>query len=147
MLNEENEMECRNEEPEKIRNSVDQIRKDEVRKVLKRMKSGKSVGPDDIPVEVSLGEVAVDFLNRLFNRILCTDEMPDEWRKSVLVPIYRKGNVQSCNNYRGMKLMSHTRKFWEKVVEAGWQVGRKWRFVNNSMVSCLERAPQMQYLF
>ena len=44
------------------------------------MKSGKVVGPNDIPVEVwCLGEVAVGFLTRLFNRILETDKMPDEW--------------------------------------------------------------------
>ena len=67
------------------------------------MKSGKAVGPDDIPGHVwkCLGEVAVDFLTRLFNRILETDKMPDEWRKIVLVPIYKKGDVQSCTNYRG----------------------------------------------
>ncbi|KAK3540325.1 hypothetical protein QTP70_029588, partial [Hemibagrus guttatus] len=49
---------------------VDKIRKDEVRKALKRMKSGKAVGPDDIPVEVwkCLGEAAVEFLTSLFNR-------------------------------------------------------------------------------
>ncbi|KAK3557178.1 hypothetical protein QTP70_024694 [Hemibagrus guttatus] len=51
---------------------VDKIRKDEVRKALKRMKSGKEVGPDDIPVEVwkCLGEAAVEFLASLFNRVL-----------------------------------------------------------------------------
>ena len=54
----------------------------------------------------------------MFNRILETDKMPDEWRESVLVPIYKKGDVQSCTNYRGIKLMSHTMKMWERVVEA-----------------------------
>ena len=56
----------RKEEPEIIRNRIDQIRKDEVRKALKRMKRGKAVGPDDIPVEVwkCLREVAVEFLTR-----------------------------------------------------------------------------------
>ena len=44
--------------------------------------------------------------------------MPDEWR-SVLVPIFKnKGDVQSCSNYRGIKLISHTMKLWERVVEA-----------------------------
>ncbi|KAK3510590.1 hypothetical protein QTP70_011796 [Hemibagrus guttatus] len=44
--------------------------------------------------------------------------MPEEWR-SVLVPIFKnKGDVQSCSNYRGIKLMSHTMKLWERVVEA-----------------------------
>ena len=79
------------------------------------MKSGEAVGPDDITVEVCkcLGEVAVGSLTRLFNRILEIDKMPDEWRKSVLVPIYKKGDVQSCNNYREIKLLSHTMKIWE----------------------------------
>ncbi|KAK3531248.1 hypothetical protein QTP70_015219, partial [Hemibagrus guttatus] len=100
---------------------VDKIRKDEVRKALKRMKSGKAVGPDDIPVEVwkCLGEAAVEFLTSLFNRVLKSERMPEEWRRSVLVPIFKnKGDVQSCSNYRGIKLMSHTMKLWERVVEA-----------------------------
>ena len=34
--------------------------------------------------------------------------MPDEWRKSILVPIYKnKGDIQSCTNYRGIKLMCY----------------------------------------
>ncbi|KAK3542928.1 hypothetical protein QTP70_007300 [Hemibagrus guttatus] len=85
------------------------------------MKSGKAVGPDDIPVEVwkCLGEAAVEFLTSLFNRVLESERMPEEWRRSVLVPIFRnKGDVQSCSNYRGIKLMSHTMKLWERVVEA-----------------------------
>ncbi|KAK3543384.1 hypothetical protein QTP70_018408, partial [Hemibagrus guttatus] len=88
---------------------------------LKRMKSGKAVGPDDIPVEVwkCLGEAAVEFLTCLFNRVLESERMPEEWRRSVLVPIFKnKGDVQSCSNYRGIKLMSHTMKLWERVVEA-----------------------------
>ncbi|KAK3528583.1 hypothetical protein QTP70_003755 [Hemibagrus guttatus] len=85
------------------------------------MKSGKAVGPDDIPVEVwkCLGEAAVQFLTSLFNRVLESERMPEEWRRSVLVPIFKnKGDVQSCSNYRGIKLMSHTMKLWERVVEA-----------------------------
>ncbi|KAK3550114.1 hypothetical protein QTP86_020669 [Hemibagrus guttatus] len=85
------------------------------------MKSGKAVGPDDIPVEVwkCLGEAAVEFLASLFNRVLESEKMPEEWRRSVLVPIFKnKGDVQSCSNYRGIKLMSHTMKVWERVVEA-----------------------------
>ncbi|KAK3545283.1 hypothetical protein QTP70_003021, partial [Hemibagrus guttatus] len=55
-----------------VQQKVDKIRKDEVRKALKRMKSWKAVGPDDIPVEVwkCLGEAAVEFLANLFNRVL-----------------------------------------------------------------------------
>ncbi|KAK3569482.1 hypothetical protein QTP86_031418 [Hemibagrus guttatus] len=119
LMNEENEREKRVEGV----NSVEQnkIRKDEVRKALMRMKSGKAVGPDDIPVEVwkYLGEAAVEFLTSLFNRVLESEKMPEEWKRSVLVPIFKnKGDVQSCSNYRGIKLMSHTMKLWKRVVEA-----------------------------
>ncbi|KAK3563309.1 hypothetical protein QTP86_021637 [Hemibagrus guttatus] len=121
LMNEENEREKRVEEVNSVEQKVDKIRKDEVRKALKRMKSGKAVGPDDIPVEVwkCLGEAAVEFLANLFNRVLESEKMPEEWRRSVLVPIFKnKGDVQSCSNYRGIKLMSHTMKLWERVVEA-----------------------------
>ncbi|KAK3550062.1 hypothetical protein QTP86_019161, partial [Hemibagrus guttatus] len=121
LMNEENEMEKRGEGVNSVEQKVDKIRKDEVRKALKRMKSGKAVGPDDIPVEVwkCLGEAAVEFLTSLFNRALESERMPEEWRRSVLVPIFKnKGYVQSSSNYRGIKLMSHTMKLWERVVEA-----------------------------
>ncbi|KAK3532164.1 hypothetical protein QTP86_009044 [Hemibagrus guttatus] len=121
LMNEENEREKRVEGVNSVEQKVDKIRKDEVRKALKRMKSGKAVGPDDIPVEVwkCLGEAAVEFLTSLFNRVLESERMSEEWRRSVLVPIFKnKGDVQSCSNYRGIKLMSHTMKLWERVVEA-----------------------------
>ena len=56
----------------------------------------------------------VEFLTGFFNRILDSEKMPEEWRRRVLVPIFKnKGHVQSCANYRGIKLMSHTMKLWE----------------------------------
>ncbi|KAK3543285.1 hypothetical protein QTP70_014057, partial [Hemibagrus guttatus] len=72
LMNEENEREKKVEGVNSVEQEVDKIRKDEVRKALKRMKSGKAVGPDDIPVEVwkCLGEAAVEFLASLFNRVL-----------------------------------------------------------------------------
>ena len=101
------------------------------------MKSGGVFGPDDIPVEVwkCLGEVAVDFLIRLFNRILEIHKMPDKWRKSVLVPIYKKGDELY---YRGVKLMSHTSlpHFLRQACMACMAIyGYVWVFLN-SMVSC-----------
>ncbi|KAK3554531.1 hypothetical protein QTP70_024441, partial [Hemibagrus guttatus] len=121
LMNEGNERDKRVEGVNSVEQKVDKIRKDEVRKALKRMKSGKAVGPDDIPVEVwkCLGEAAVEFLASLFNRVLESERMPEEWRRSVLVPIFKnKGDVQSCSNYRGIKLMRRTIKLWERVVEA-----------------------------
>ncbi|KAK3565937.1 hypothetical protein QTP86_022753, partial [Hemibagrus guttatus] len=121
LMNEENEREKRVEGVNSVEQKVDKIRKDEVREALKRMRSGKAVGLDDIPVEVwkCLGAAAVEFLTSLFNRVLESERMPEKWRRNVLVPIFKnKGDVQSCSNYRGIKLMSHTMKLWERVVEA-----------------------------
>lgn len=45
--------------------------------------------------------------------------MPEDYRRSVLVLVFKnKGDMLTCGNYRGMKLMSHTVKVWERVVEA-----------------------------
>ena len=79
---------------------VEQISKEEVRENMKRMKNGKAVCPNDIPVEVE------------------SERMPEEWRDSILIPIFKnKGDVNSCSNYRRIKLISHSMKLWERVIE------------------------------
>ena len=96
------------------------IQESEVKEALKRMKGGKAMGPDCIPIEVwkGLGDIAIVWLTKLFNLIFRANKMPEEWRRSILVPIFKnKGDVQSCTNYRGIKLMSHTMKLWERVIE------------------------------
>ena len=96
------------------------VQKSEVVNALSRMKLGKSLGPDNLPIEVwkCMGDKGVVWLTKLFNKIILTRKMPDEWRKSILIPIYKnKGDIQNCNNYRGIKLMSHTMKLWERVIE------------------------------
>ncbi|KAI5099810.1 gastrula zinc finger protein XlCGF28.1-like [Silurus meridionalis] len=72
LMNEENKRERRLDDVELVKQEVDRISKEKVRAAIKRIKSGKSVGPDDIPVEAwrCLGEMAVKFLTRLFNKIL-----------------------------------------------------------------------------
>jgi hypothetical protein len=98
---------------------VRRIQESDVKEALKRMKGGKAMGPDGIPIEVwkCLGDIAIVWLTKLFNHIFQSNKMPDEWR-STLVPIFKnKGDIQSCTNYRGIKLMSHTMKLWERVIE------------------------------
>jgi hypothetical protein len=84
------------------------------------MKGGKAMVPDGIPIEVwkCFGDSAIVWLTKLFNHIFRSNKMLDEWRRSTLVPIFKnKGDTQSCTNYRGIKLMSHTIKLWERVIE------------------------------
>jgi hypothetical protein len=96
------------------------IQESDVKDALKRMKGAKAMGPDGIPIKVwrSLGDIAIVLLTKLFNLIFQSKKMPDEWRWNILVPIFNnKGDVQSCTNYRGIKLMSHTMKLWERIIE------------------------------
>ncbi|XP_024025534.1 uncharacterized protein LOC112092777 [Morus notabilis] len=99
------------------------------------MKKGKAYVLDDIPIEIwmTLGDVRIVWLTKLFNEILKKKHMPDAWRKSILVPIFKnKRDVLNCINYRGIKLISHTMKLWERVIE------RKLRAT--STISDLEKA-------
>ena len=84
------------------------INRKEVEVALKGMKLGKAMGPDGIPVEVwkSLGEEGVDMLLDLLQKIFEQEKMPEEWRDSVIVPIFKeKGDIQDCGNYRGIKMI------------------------------------------
>ncbi|XP_046976465.1 uncharacterized protein LOC124542571 [Vanessa cardui] len=67
----------------------------------------------DIPVEVwkVLKSEGCMWLTLFFNKLLHEETIPQEWCSSSLVPIFKnKGDLQDCNNYRGIKLMSHTMK-------------------------------------
>jgi len=84
------------------------------------MANGKAVGPNQIPVEVwkFMGEVGLDWLTELFNVICRTGKMPRESRASTVIPLYKnKEDIQVCNNFRGIKLLNHTMKLWERAIE------------------------------
>ena len=55
----------------------------------------------------------LEFLMKLYNRTIESERMPEEWRYIILISIFKnKGDVQSCSNYRGIKLVSHTMKLY-----------------------------------
>jgi hypothetical protein len=70
---------------------VHRIQESEVKYALKRMKGGKAVGLDGIPIEVwrSIGGIVIVWLTKLFNIIIQSNKMPDEWRRNILVPIFK----------------------------------------------------------
>ena len=96
LMNEENNRDPRTEEPEVVNKEVNCVSKEEVKNALRKMKKGKAVGPDELPVEVwkCMGKIKIKFLTRLFNRLLMGKWMPEEWRRNVLIPIYKnKGDA------------------------------------------------------
>ncbi|XP_060212031.1 uncharacterized protein LOC132639606 [Lycium barbarum] len=92
----------------------------EVHGVIRKMRKGRATGQDKIPVDFwkTAGEVGMEWLTILFNVIFRTAKILEEGRWSTMVPLYmNKDDIQSCNNYRGIKLLSPTMKVWERVVE------------------------------
>ena len=100
--------------------STQGISRNEVKVAISRMKNGKATGVDVIPVEVwkCLGEEGIDMLWDLMKGIYEQEKIPTEWRDRVIIPIYKEnGDIQDCGNYRGIKLMSHTMKIWERIID------------------------------
>ena len=66
------------------------------------MNNGKSTGHDGIPVEVwtVLEEEGVDILHKLIKELMEKEVIPEKWRESALIPIFKeKGDIQGCENY------------------------------------------------
>jgi len=111
------------------------------------MKGGKAMGPDGVPIEVwrCLCARVMLWLTKLFNLIFRSNKMPEEWRRSILVPIFKnKGDVQSCNNYHGIKLMSHMMKLWERVIEHRL---RRVISVTQNQFGCMPGRSTMEVIF
>ena len=72
LMNKENNRESRTEEAEMVNEEVNCVSREEVKNALRRMKKGKAVGPDELPVEVwkCMGKIRIEFLTKLFNRLL-----------------------------------------------------------------------------
>jgi hypothetical protein len=70
---------------------IQEFQESEVKDILKKIKGGKAMGPDRLPIEVwrSLRDVAIVWLTKLFNIIFRSNKMSDEWRRSILVPIFK----------------------------------------------------------
>ena len=120
LTNKQNNRDPKTEEAKVVNEEVNCVSR-EVKNALRRMKKGKAVGPDELSLEVwkYMGNMEIEFLTRLFNRLLVGERIPEEWRRSVLIPIYKnKENAQCCGNYRGIKLMSRTMKVWERIIKA-----------------------------
>lgn len=95
------------------------IKASEVKLAVSKMKNHKATGPDGIPADLwkRLGATGVEWLTLLFNKILISNKIPEAWRHSYLLPFYKnKGDVSECGNYRGIKLISHTLKIWERIL-------------------------------
>ena len=95
----------------------------EVKWALRSITTNKVSGGDGIPV--GLFEVpkedAVKVLHSICQQIWKTQQWPQDWKRSVFIPIPKKGNAKECSNYRAIALFSHASKVMLKILQARLQ--------------------------
>ena len=96
----------------------DPVTEQEVRQAIRNMKHGKASGIDEICGEfLKYAEnVVVPFLTQLFNKLYNASLFPAVWSKSVIVPIFKKGDDDNPDNYRGISLLSIVSKVFTAIL-------------------------------
>ena len=95
----------------------------EVRWALGSITTNKASGGDGIPVELFqiLKDDAVKVLYSVCHQICKTQQWPQDWKRSVFIPIPKKGNAKGCSNYCTVALISHASKVMLKIFQARFQ--------------------------
>ena len=83
----------------------------------------KSSGSDRIPVEPFkiLKDDMVEVLHSVCQQIWKTQQWPQDWERSVFIPVPKKGNAKECSNYSTIALISHASKVMLKILQARFQ--------------------------
>jgi sorting nexin-29 len=84
------------------------------------LKSYKSPGTDQIPAESikGEGETLCSEIHKLICSILNKEELPQQWKESIIIPIHKKGDKTNCNNYRRISLLSTAYKILSNILLA-----------------------------
>ena len=95
----------------------------EVRQALESITMNKASGCDGIPVELFqiLKDDAVKVLHSIWQQIWKTQQWPQDWKRSIFIPIPKKGSPKECSNYRTIALISHASKVMLKILQAWLQ--------------------------
>ena len=95
----------------------------EVKGAIGSIITNKAIGGDGIPVELFqiLKDNTVKVLHSLGQKIWKTQQWPQDWKRSVFIPIPNKGNAKDCSTYHTIALISHTSKVMLKILQARLQ--------------------------
>ena len=95
----------------------------EVKWALGSITTNKASGGDGIPAELFqiLKDDAVKVLYSICQQIWKTQHWPQDWKRSVFIPIPKKGNATECSNYHTIALISHASKVMFKILQARLQ--------------------------
>ena len=92
----------------------------EVKWALGSISTNKASGGDEIPAELFkiLKDDAVQVFHSICQQIWKTQQWPQDWKRSVFIPIPKKGNSKGCSNYHTIVLISHASKVMLKILQA-----------------------------
>ena len=95
----------------------------EVKWALESITMNKANGVDGIPVELFqiLEDDTVKALNSICQQIRKTQQWPQDWKRSIFIPVPKKGNTKKCSNYCTIALISHASKVMLKILQARLQ--------------------------
>ena len=95
----------------------------EVKWALESIATNKASGGDGISVELFQirKDDAVKVLHSICQQIWKTQQWPQDWKRSVFIPIPKKGNVKECSNYHTIALISHASKVMLNILQARLQ--------------------------
>ena len=95
----------------------------EVKWALRSIKMDKTSGGDGIPAELFqiLIDDAVKVVYSICQQIWTTQQWPQDWKRSVFIPIPKKGNAKECSNYHTIELILHASKVMLKTLQARLQ--------------------------
>ena len=95
----------------------------EVKRALGSITTNKAGGGDGIPVELFqiLKDDAVKVLHSICQQIWKTQQWPQDWKRSVSIPVPKKDNGKECSNYHTIALISHTSRVMVKILQARLQ--------------------------
>ena len=90
----------------------------EVEWAIRQLKDNKASGQDGIPIElIKAGDDAViKIITKICNKIWTTGVWPEDWKSSIFIPLFKKGDAKECENYRTIALISHTSKILLKII-------------------------------
>uniref|UniRef100_A0A8D2KVD5 Uncharacterized protein n=1 Tax=Varanus komodoensis TaxID=61221 RepID=A0A8D2KVD5_VARKO len=95
----------------------------EVKWALGSLSNNKASGGDSIPAELFkiFKDDSVKVLHLICQQIWKTQQWPQDWKRSVYIPIPKKGNAKECSNYRTIALISHASKVMLRILQARLQ--------------------------
>ena len=95
----------------------------EVKWALGSITTNKASGGDGIPAELFqiLKYEAVKVLHSICQQIWKTQQWPQDWKRSVFIPIPKKGNAKECSDYHRIALISHATKVMPQILQARLQ--------------------------